>query len=70
VVTHDAGDTWTTVQLPTAPPARQGNSGLQQLDAEDVSSVSCPTASSCVALGTQASLNPAEQQVVLRSDRS
>jgi photosystem II stability/assembly factor-like uncharacterized protein len=68
VATSDAGATWTPVQLPTAlTPAQRKATGLLQLDIENVSSVSCSTSGTCVAIGLQGSLDPAHRQIVLTS---
>ena len=71
VATDDGGTTWAVAPLPTKlSPAEQGATGLSELDVQSVSSISCPTASTCVALGTERTLAPAERKIVLRTDGS
>jgi hypothetical protein len=71
VATDDGGTTWAVASLPTKlSPAEQGATGLPELDVQSVSSISCPTAGTCVALGTERTLAPAERKIVLRTDGS
>lgn len=65
--TTDGGASWTTERLPTRPTAaQQRQTGLTTLDIQTVTSLSCPAAGACLALGFQGSLaDPADQQIVL-----
>jgi hypothetical protein len=68
--TVDGGASWSLATVPTAAtPAMVRATGLTEIDLVDVASISCPSPTVCVALGTQDSLTSAiPAQVVLRSD--
>jgi photosystem II stability/assembly factor-like uncharacterized protein len=69
VATNTGGQSWTTVQLPTAlSPAQQRSTGFTHLNIDSVSSVSCPNVSTCVAMAVPTSLASGDQQMVLRGD--
>lgn len=63
MVTSDGGNSWMNDPLPKAPGTK---TGLTQLDIDSIGSISCPSATTCVALGAQASTT-GELQVVLRN---
>ena len=68
-LTSDGGASWSATQVPTdSGPRQQQRSGLPGADIENVSSVSCPTTSTCMAMAAPVVLASEDRQIVLRSE--